>query len=57
MISVDVIKMAYRQTKDGYAITFVIHPNDKHETLANALIGSQWRMQLTPLDEDGNAEE
>ncbi len=47
--------MAYRQTKDGYAITFVIHPQDMHEALANAPIGSQWRMELTPLDEDGNA--
>jgi hypothetical protein len=54
--TIDVIKAAYRQTKDGFAITFVLHPQDDHEELARAPIGSQWQIEATPLDDDGNPE-
>lgn len=37
-------------------MSFVIHPQDMPEVLANADIGSQWQLSLVPLDEDGNAE-
>jgi hypothetical protein len=55
MIKVDAIKYAYRQNKDGFVVSFVIHPNDAHKELANADIGSQWELTLVGLDEDGNA--
>jgi hypothetical protein len=57
MISVDVIKAAYRQTKEGFAVTFILHPQDDFDLLAHADIGSQWQMQLVPLDDNGNAKE
>lgn len=51
----DAIKIAYRQSKDGFVVTFAIHPQDMPAELANADIGSQWRISLVPLDEHGNA--
>ena len=53
----DAIKAAYRQSKDGYVVSFVIHPQDMPEILANSDIGSQWQLHLVPLDDDGNAEQ
>lgn len=55
VIQVDAIKLAYRQNKDGFVVSFVIHPNDEHKKLANAAIGSQWQLRLVELDDDGNA--
>src|SRR3990172_599014 len=56
-IHCDAIKIAYRQSKDGFVVSFAIHPQDMPAVLANADIGSQWRLVLSELDEDGNAEE
>lgn len=53
-IDVDVLKYAYRQSKDGFIVSFVLHPHDNHLDLANAAIGSQWRLTLRELDESGN---
>ena len=55
MITCDVIKCSYRQSKDGFVVSFVVHPQDMPVDLASADIGSQWRMLLVPLDENGNA--
>ncbi len=55
MIKCDVIKIGYRQDKDGFVINFRILPEDLPESLALADIGSQWQLSLVPLDEDGNA--
>lgn len=52
----DAIKIAYRQSKDGFVVSFAIHPNEMPADLANADIGSQWQLKLVPLDEHGNAE-
>lgn len=52
----DAIKIAYRQSKDGFVVSFAIHPQDMPADLANADIGSQWQLKLVPLDEHGNAE-
>jgi predicted 3-demethylubiquinone-9 3-methyltransferase (glyoxalase superfamily) len=54
-IHCDAIKVAYRQTKDGYNVSFQIHPSDMPVALANADIGSQWKLTLVELDENGNA--
>ncbi len=54
MIKFDCIKSAYRQTKDGYSLTLVIHPQDPHHAIADAAIGSQWQITAVELDEDGN---
>ncbi len=53
----DAIKIAYRQTKDGFVVSFAIHPQDMPADLANADIGSQWQMRLVTLDDDGNPKE
>lgn len=50
----DAIKIAYRQSKDGFVVSFAIHPQDMPADLANADIGSQWQIRLVGLDEDGN---
>ena len=57
MIIVDVIKTAYRQTKDGFAITLTLHPQDDHDELARAPIGSHWQIRAVPLDDDGNPQD
>ncbi len=57
MISCDAIKIAYRQSKEGFVVSFAIHPQDMPVDLANADIGSQWQLKLVPLDENGNAEQ
>ena len=57
-IVVDVVKVACRQTKDSnYAVTFTLHPNDDSHELKDAVIGSQYRMTLVPIDADGNAQD
>lgn len=53
-IECDVVKIAQRQNKDGHVVSFAIHPQDSHENLTNSEIGSQWRMVLVALDDDGN---
>ena len=53
-INCDAIKYSYRQNKDGFIVAFVIHPQDMNLDLANAAIGSQWRLTLRELDKDGN---
>ena len=51
----DAIKIAYRQSKDGFVVAFAIHPQEMPADLANADIGSQWQLTIEPLDENGNA--
>ncbi len=57
MIKCDAIKIGYRQSKDGFVISFTLHPQEVPEELALADIGSQWQLSLVPLDDDGNAED
>ena len=47
--NLEMVKAAYRQTKDGYAITFVIHPNDEHDILAQAPIGQRFAVAAIPI--------
>ena len=53
-ISCDAIKIAMRQNKEGYVISFSVTPQEMHSDLADALIPSYWRLTLTPMNEDGN---
>ena len=57
MITCDAIKIAYRQSRDGFVVSFVLHPNEVPPELANAHIGSQWQLKLVELDDDGNPSE
>lgn len=54
MITIDVIKLGYKQDREGFVVSFRIHPSDDHKELAIADIGSQWQLTATPLDDQGN---
>ena len=46
------IKTALRQTKDGIAITLVVHPNDVPADLMSDPIGSRYMVGMARLDDD-----
>lgn len=45
------VKVAMRQTKDGYAMTVVIHPNDVPPGLFSAPVGQRYMVALVALDD------
>lgn len=47
----EAIKYAYRQTKDGHVVSFVLHPNDINLDLTNAPIGQRFELVLRQLSE------
>lgn len=51
-ISLEVLKIALRQTKDGLAVTFLIHPEDMHPSLLSDPIGSRYMVKLVRVDEN-----
>lgn len=54
------VKYAYRQNKDGMVIQFVVHPEDMCREMANAPIGSTFKIiyvETTGGEEDKNADE
>lgn len=48
----EAIKTALRQTKDGIAITLVVHPNDVPPDLMSDPIGSRYMVGMARLDDD-----
>jgi len=48
------VKTALRQTKDGVAITIVIHPNDLPNDLLSDEIGSRYMVGMAKIGDDGN---
>jgi hypothetical protein len=53
---VEARKIAYRQTKDGIAITFQIHPNDAHDDLRDAPLGQRYLLVPLRLSDDEQPE-
>lgn len=49
--TIEGLKYAYRQTKDGHVVSFVIHPNDVSLDLTNAPIGQRFELVLRQLSE------
>lgn len=45
-------KIAYRQTRDGLVVSFVIHPNDMPDTLATAPLGQRYMLALAAIGDD-----
>lgn len=43
---------AYRKTQAGTVVSFLIHPEDKHESLANADLGTPLKLAYQSLDYD-----
>jgi hypothetical protein len=48
----EMVKYAYRQTKDGVVVSFVVHPNDVPRDLSMSAIGSRWMVALVQLGDD-----
>jgi hypothetical protein len=46
------VKHAYRQTKDGVVISFVVHPHDVPKGLAEAPLGSRYIVALVQVGDD-----
>ena len=47
----EAVKTALRQTKDGIAVTMVVHPNDVPPDLMSDPIGSRYMIGMARLDE------
>ena len=47
----EAVKTALRQTKDGIAVTIVVHPNDVPPDLMSDPIGSRYMIGMARLDE------
>lgn len=45
-------KIAYRQTKEGVVVSFVVHPNDVPDSLAVAQLGTRYLLALVELSDD-----
>jgi len=48
----EMVKYAYRQTKDGVVVSFVVHPNDIPAELSSSHIGSRYMVALVELADD-----
>lgn len=46
------VKIAYRQTKDGVIVSFVVHPNEVPDGLATAPLGSRYVVALVQVGDD-----
>jgi uncharacterized OB-fold protein len=45
-------KYAYRQTKDGVVVSFVLHPNDVPNELASSQIGTRYVLAMVEIGDD-----
>src|SRR6185312_11557695 len=48
----EMVKYAYRQTKDGVVVSFVVHPNDIPAALSTSHIGARYMVALVELDDN-----
>lgn len=48
----EVRKVAYRQTKDGIVLSFLLHPNEVPEGLALAALGTRYQMAVVEIGDD-----
>ena len=48
----EMVKYAYRQTKDGVVVSFVVHPNDVPAELSASHIGARYMVVLVELGDD-----
>lgn len=56
-LSFEAVKTAMRQTKDGYALTLVLHPNDVPPGLFADPVGQVYMIAAVPLDNSSPREE
>ncbi len=50
-------KHAYRQTKDGIVVSFVLHPNEVPDDLALAPLGARYMLGLARVGDDEEPQE
>ncbi len=50
-------KHAYRQTKDGIVVSFVLHPNEVPDDLALAPLGARYMLGLARIGDDEEPQE
>lgn len=48
----EVRKIAYRQSKDGLVVSFVVHPADMPDALATAPLGQRYMLALAAIGDD-----
>jgi hypothetical protein len=51
-IHCEMVKYAYRQTKDGVVVSFVLHPNDIPAALSTSHIGARYMVALVEIDDN-----
>lgn len=51
--SFEAIKYAYRQTKDGFVLSFVVHPSDMPDDMATAPIGQRFMIAYGAITDSG----
>ena len=51
-IQCEIVKYAYRQTKDGIVVSFVVHPDDIPAALSTSRIGSRFVAVLVQVGDD-----
>jgi hypothetical protein len=52
-IGFEAVRYAAHQTKDGWKITLVVHPNDMSTELASHPIGTRYQVALVEVDDQG----
>lgn len=51
-VNCEMVLYAYRKSKDGIVVSFVLHPNDVPDQLAIAALGSRWVSALVQIGDD-----
>lgn len=51
-IQCEMVKYAYRQTKDGVVVSFVVHPNDVPAALSTSPLGARYVAVLVQIGDD-----
>ena len=51
-IQFEAVKTALRQSKDGYSLTLVIHPDDIPDDLVKDFVGARYVVVMVRLDEE-----
>lgn len=52
----EAVKYAYRQSKDGFVLSFVVHPNDMPDALATAPIGTAFMIGFASIESAGGTD-
>jgi len=51
-LNFEAVKTSFRQTKDGYHLTLVLHPNDVPQDLFSSWVGTRYQCAMVQLSDD-----